>query len=374
MITEKTKKSSSADQIREVRKEKAKENAELKSAVEAKLNLARDRAQNAVLLSVEKAVAHFENPSMYPLPPGGENIERVFYDVLNLLPKNRRKKVVEKVNETLKASPQTRAQRFKDIVNMDFKSSLPIVEQVKAKAVPAELKFTEEETNHLHLLYRFEKPAVKTNGTPVPRQAVSSNNVGFFVDNLKCLNPDDVYKDEINLAGFAIDTAGNRTELAPFFVGKFRKDETVLLNGNSKLFTLPIDSAQDTQNFLAGLFIVEKDLISNEELVEKLSLLFALIGIACLAIGLTLLFVPPVPFLVPAILIIASVPMNFMAHYFIPLMGDDISLAVTDTLTFDGKLDVGSTFERSLTIGKGFDINSTFDGKYTAAARWVGEL
>ena len=64
---------------------------------------------------------------------------------------------------------------------------------------------------------------------------------------------------------------------------------------------------------------------------------------------------------------------NIISHYVLPLMGDDTSNFTTDTLIVDGILGVGTEFARTIEIGKGFDIKSTFDGKYTANARWIGE-
>jgi uncharacterized membrane protein YphA (DoxX/SURF4 family) len=342
-----------------------------------KIWLARERAENTVQLGFEKAVAHLENPSLYPLPTNNKSVERALYNILVLLPKTKRNKIVDKVNETLKASSSARAGKYKDIVNVNFKSAVPIVEQVKAMAAPDELIFTEAESREMiaELKRKAEKPkntGYAASSKPIPQQAAPSSKVSFFVDNMTCLNPDDVLKDEINLAGFAIDSKGNNFELAPFFVGKFRKNETVLLNGNNKLFTLNINQGVDeVQTLTTGLFIVENDLISNQELVKKLAGLFSIIGLTGLAVAIGLFFTPAT--IAAIIVLIVAGIFNLFAHYFIPLMGDDISLAVNDTLTFTGTIDAGTTFNRTLTIGKGFDANSTFDGKYTAAARWVGE-
>ncbi len=350
-----------------------------RTELDKKIKLARERAGNAVWLGFEKAVAHFENPSVFPLPADNKSVERAFFNFMNTLSKSKRNKVIDKINETLKTSTGARAAKYKDIVNVNFKSAVPIAQQVKTMSVPDELKFIEADINEMEaeLKRKAEKPKKTGYATSSkPQQAVASRRVGFFIDNMKCLNPDDVRKDEINLAGFSVDTAGNDATLAPFFVGKFRKDETVLLNNNSKLFTLAIDPLQAVQTFTAGLFIIESDLVSNPDTVNKLALLFAAIALALslVALGIVIAGTLGAAVTLTSMFIAFFGGLSFsLVSRFIPLIGDDISLAVTDTLTFNGTVDVGATFERTLTIGKGFDINSTFDGKYTATARWVGE-
>jgi hypothetical protein len=194
---------------------------------------------------------------------------------------------------------------------------------------------------------------------------------------MTCLNPDDVLKDEINIAGFIIDSLGNSIELAPRFIGKFRKNETVNLGANSNLFTVNIDPFLAQQTFAVNLFIIESDLVENRDALEKAIFVFALIGLTLLfiaaGIAVASLLGAAVTFEAFITVWITGGVFGIISHYFLPLMGDDISNITTDTLLVDGILGVGTEFARTIEIGKGFDINSTFDGKYTANARWVGE-
>lgn len=354
-----------------------------RTELDKKIKLVKVRVENTVQLGFEKAVAHYENPSMYPLPNNSKSVEKAFYSFIQTLPNSKRNKMVDKINETLKASSAYRANKYKDLVNVNFKSSVSITDQVKAMPVPDELKFTEEEGNEMASEFKrktenHKNTGYATSSKPQPQQAASASKVSFFVDNMTCLNPDDVRKDEINLAGFSVDSVGGNVEFGPLFVGKFRKNETVLLGGKSKLFTLNIDPAQLAQSFIAGLFIVESDLISNPDTIDKLTGVFLAIGLAITLVTGVLIVISVVtaPIITP---FIATVFITIAATFYviglqiIPLMGDDISLAVTDTLAIADKVDVGETFARNLQIGKGFDPQSTFDGKYTAAARWVGE-
>ncbi len=351
--------------------------------LENKIKLLGERAENTVMLGFEKAVANIENPSMYPMPTDPKTVERAFHKFLMGIPNSKRNKMMDKINETLNAGTSYRNAKYKDLVNVDFKSSVAIVSQVKAMPVPEELLFTEDEGNDMaaELKRMAEKPkntGYATSNNPQPQQAVAATKMGFFVDSMTCLNPDDVRKDEISIAGFSIDIAGITTDIAPRFVGKFKKNETVSLGANNKLFTLNIDPAIFPQSFIAGLFIIESDIISDPDTVDNLVLLFQVMSLTLSVITMTLIivsaFVVPVISVLTAYLLIAiSGTLLAIGIQFIPLLGDDISFAVTDTLTIVNKVDIGLAFPRTLTIGKGFDINSTFDGKYTAQARWVGE-
>ncbi|NOT48514.1 MAG: hypothetical protein HOP17_12285 [Acidobacteria bacterium] len=354
------------------------------SEFEKKLELANERVRNAIDLAFEKAVAHRENPAVYPLPAGAKSVERAFHDLLSAMPNNQRKKVIDRVNATLKASPGVRSAKYKDIVNVDFHAAVPIGEQVKAMPVPATMKFDESEAEGLLAKLRSKAgPSTGKSGAKAgkakiaPRQAVVATNISFVVDTMTCLNPDDLIKDEISLAGFSIDTNGTESRLAPLFVGKFKKNDTLSLGGNSKLFTLPIDPVIFPQTFTAGLFIIESDWTSNQELLNKLFDLFVVISatISILFLPIFVLVGTFAPALVPAVCIAlgAIVVVSMIGKITVTLIGDDISAAVTDTLVIENKVEIGDAFARALTIGQGRDPENSFDGQYTLSARWVGE-
>jgi hypothetical protein len=339
-----------------------------------KLKAVEKIAGDTVKLGFEKAVAHFENPAMYPLPQGDKNLERAVYELLSVLPKKKRNKLIDKVNELLKAPADKRKQAYGEIVNLDFHSNTPIAEQVKNIPALEKYRLAEDE---LEILKQNFKNINEEINYPKPQQAGASTRLSFIVDNMTCKNPDDVLKDEINIAGFIIDSLGNSVELAPRFIGKFRKNETVNLGANSNLFTVNIDPFLAQQTFAVNLFIIESDLVENREALEKAIFVFALIGITLLfvaaGIAVASLLGAAVTFEAFITVWITGGVFGIISHYFLPLMGDDISNITTDTLLVDGILGVGTEFARTIEIGKGFDINSTFDGKYTANARWVGE-
>jgi hypothetical protein len=339
-----------------------------------KLKAVEKIAENTVKLGFEKAVAHFENPAMYPLPAEGRNLETAVFELLNALPKKKRNKLIDKVNELLKAPAEKRKQVYGDIVNLDFRSNKPIAEQVNALPEMEKYKLAATELENLKQNFKSIKAEINT---PLPQQAGASTRLSFIVDNMTCLNPDDPFKDEISIGGFIIDSLGNTTELSPQFVGKFRKNETVNLGANGRLFTVNIDPFLAQQTFAANLFLIESDIVENIDALDKAIFVVALIGVTLLAVGAGIVVAGALGAAVTLnsflITWISGGALGMIAHYFMPLMGDDTSNFTTDTLLVDGILGVGTEFARTIEIGKGFDIASTFDGKYSAAARWIGE-
>lgn len=357
-------------------------NLPLKPEAKRKLELIQTRAANAVKIGLEKAVAHMENPALYPLPAGSDNVERAFYDLLMALPSIKRNKIKDKINETLKASAQTRNNLYGELAELNFNSSVSIAEQVKNLNVPEELLINKSEGEELVNLIKqhADKPVNKgysTGNNPVPQQAVSAGSLGFFVDSMTCNNPDDVLKDEVSIAGFIIDSLGNKTELEPRFIGKFRKNETVNLGENSKLFTVTIDPFLAQQTFSANLFIIEGDLVSNLDALNKLITVLAIIALtlAIIALGIVIAGVLGAAVTLTQFFItfFSGFGLGLIDMNILPLLGDDISNISTDSLFLDARIDVGTEFSRTIEIGKGFDYFDTFDGKYTANARWVGE-
>lgn len=339
-----------------------------------KLKAVEKIAENTVKLGFEKAVAHFENPAMYPLPAESRNLENAVYSLLNALPKKKRNKIIDKVNELLKAPADKRKQEYGDIANLDFRSAAPIAQQVIDLPAMKQYRLSESELENLKQKFSSTNAAAKK---PLPQQAAASTRLSFFVDNMTCLNPDDVLKDEVSIGGFIIDSLGNTTELAPQFVGKFRKDETVNLGANSRLFTVNIDPFLAQQTFAANLFIIESDLVENKDALIKAVVVVAVISTTILVVSLGILAalllgaaVSPKAFFIT---LIAGGSLGFISTYLLPLIGDDISNITTDTLLVDGILGIGTEFARTIEIGQGFDYLSSFDGKYTANARWIGE-
>ncbi|MGD9590013.1 MAG: hypothetical protein AB7Q37_18005 [Pyrinomonadaceae bacterium] len=356
-----------------------------KAEFERKLAAATAIAGNAVNLAFEKAVAHINDPAKYPLPSGGKSVERAFFDFLQTLSKGDRKRAIEQVDKTRKASPSQRAAIYKDLIELDLSSKVPIAEQAAAMKTDGSLRFSEAEVEEV--LKRVSRVALKPTrkaASPtaakaraaVPRGGVPARKVTFLVDRLTCNKTDDLRKDEISIAGFGFDTNGTELNLSPLFVGKFKDGESITLGASGRLFSFDIDDTVASQSFTAAIFIIEDDLIKDEDRVFKLSKLLFTISAALglVAGGLLIAFIAnPALFPVFITVLLTGTIVGFAANRIVPMMGPDISLAVDDTLLVEKKLDAGDEFARALTMDESLFVSPKYKGSYSASARWLAE-
>jgi hypothetical protein len=347
-----------------------------------KLQFLQNRFNLTVLLAVEKAALHVKNPQQYPLPAAGKKtVERAMVNVVKALPERKQEKFLKKLKPALEASAAQRRQKYGDLAAVNLKSNKPLAEQVRDMPVADNMKMTETELEGYYSQVfpgkRFprNKPAAKK---PVPRQAAVATKLDFIVNSLTCTTTNDVRKDEISLGAFATDALGNESEKAPFFISKFKKGETVSLGANANLFSFSIKDGsvggEFPQTFVAGLFLVEADIIQNVKLGEALTILFSSLAPLLMAITVALIFIPGVNIAAAVLLSFITVIVGILGHYILPMMIDDFSVAVTDTLVLEAPPAIGETFVRSLPL----KIERTIVGElgsnrgvYTANARWV---
>ncbi len=346
-----------------------------------KLQYLQKRFNDTVMLVAEKVAAHLLSPQSYPMP-GGKNLERALYDVAMALPKRKRENFADKFKASVNASDAQRKQKYGDLHAVNLRANKAIADQVKALPVEDKMKFTETDVKTFFSKYSFVNPKKsggkilgKTRAKVQPQQAsVDATQLQFIVDSLTCIKTNDIRKDEISLGGFAVDNFGVENDKAPFSVGEFKKTDTVGLGANAALFSFSIDGGSTgivfPATFVAGIFLVEADLIHNAELGAKLAFLFSLMGSVMIAVSIGLVFVPGgIPFAIAGLFIAGG--FSLLGHYIIPVMIDDFSFAITDTLTLEGPLAVGDTFNRSLATEINSTIFNVVKGSYTAAARWV---
>jgi hypothetical protein len=340
------------------------------SQLKTKLDWLKERTNKTIDLALEKVVAHEENPGQYPLPGDAKSLERTLNRLFQALPAGNRRKTIDKVNKTLKAGSAERSRIYGDLAGINLRSAVPVVQQVKALPVASNLKFTQEELDELRGK-RKPLPFIKNKkaSQPAPTQVVEATELAFVVQSLTCVKPTDLRKDEVNLAGFATDNVGGEFEVAPFFVGKFKKGETLALGGNGRLFNFKLTEGEFPKTFLAGIFLVEKDLLRNSDFVNAL-IKFCVVATATVAaISVTMLIVGLAggPFSVPLMLgsLVAQIVLGASASVLTKMI-DDFSFPAADALTLDAPVPPGTTFDRTFN----FEIGEV-RGEYRAAIRWV---
>ena len=124
--------------------------------VNTKLNFLKDRMKKIVDISLERVVAHNENPQYYPLPANSKSLERALHTMFKALPNRDQRKLIDKVNKTLKAGTAERKRIYGDLAEVNFRSSASLVDQVKTKPIPSNLKFTEADLNEIRGRLKLE--------------------------------------------------------------------------------------------------------------------------------------------------------------------------------------------------------------------------
>ncbi|HKG22622.1 MAG TPA: hypothetical protein VKC34_12035 [Blastocatellia bacterium] len=340
------------------------------SQLDSKLDWLKKRTARTIDLALEKVVAHHENPQQYPLPGDAGSLERSLHRMFQSLPAGSRKRVIDKANETLKAGSTQRNYVYGDLAGVNLRSASPIVQQVRSLPVASNRKFTQAEMDEIsgrHKRLPFLKPKRKSRAAPA--QAVEAAELAFVVESLTCDRPSDIRKDEVNLAGFAVDNLGGGLELAPLFLGKFKKGETLGLGGNGRLFNFKLTEGEFPKTFIGGVFLVEKDLLRNSEFVAGLALFCIAAALALSAITVTMLVVGLAggPVSIPLLtgLLIAEI-LFLGATSIIVKLADDVSTTASDALTLEAPVAPGTEFDRTFN----FEITAG-GGKYTAAVKWV---
>jgi hypothetical protein len=305
------------------------------------------------------------------------------HNLFSKLPNRKQKKVVEKANVVIKKSAAQRAQIYGDLIAVNLKSSVSIVQQVKALPPPPNFKFSAAEITELKrkigtVAVKPKKPKTVANvpgRKPVaPAAAALAGELVFFIDSLTSIKKSEIGKDEINLAGIGFDSAGGSFELAPFFVGKFKKGQTIAVGKNP--FNFKLDQAQFPQTFSAGLFIIEEDLLHNPDTVGALLTVFTAAALALEGIALAMIAVGLAGGPASVALVVAAGVAGFVALtielFVVPLLADDFSAVSFDSLTFDAPVEPGKQFDRTIAIeGAVLGVNDIFSGKYQAAVHWL---
>lgn len=212
---------------------------------------------------------------------------------------------------------------------------------------------------------------------PVPQQAVSAVAMRLTVENLTCNKKSEIGKDEISLGALGTGADALLQNKDPFFVGKFKKGDSITLGANGSLFEFPLDSSVGGTfplTLSASLFLLEADIINNRELSEKLQIACFVIWGACMTATAAIITVgvlggPATPFM--AYLAIA-IGLTFLAigTQLLPLLTDDVSDLVSDVLVLDAPPAVGDVFSRTITMELDNWLGDPTFGNYTAALRW----
>lgn len=345
-----------------------------------KIQFLENRFKHAVAIVMEKVAGHIEQPSQYPLSGDSKSAERAIYNLWMAAPNHKRKKLVDKAKVHLNAGSAQRQQLYGDLAAVDLHSSSSVEAQIKNITVPQQHQFNKEDADMVRSFMRQQAVKLPPKKKPTPRQAsVDATKVKVSVQTLTCNKNSEVRKDEISLGAFGIDANAVQQNKNPFFVGKFKKGESLPLGANSDLFEFAIDASSTgfPVSFSVGVFLLEEDLLHNPDLVNKLEIAcFALWGLftaAAFAIIVIGILGGPVTVIMAYIAVVLGLTFLAIGLQLLPLIADDLSAVSTDVLTLDAAPAVGDVFDRTLDFSINNWTGDLTPGRYTAAVQWTAE-
>jgi hypothetical protein len=351
---------------------------------DASIRPALKAAKQAVRLLGEKLAGHLEDPARYPLPADPQSAERALYNILSLLPDRRRRRFKERFKEALKYSAAQRQQAYGDLAVINLRSAEPIASQLEKISHSHARPLSSSDQERLHRMFKQQavKPKSRARSAVVkktvqPLQSVPPR-VQFFADTLTCIKKSEIGKDEINMAAFAIDALGVLQNKDSFFVGKFKKGDSLALPGSgTPLFEMVADggsAAEFPLTFAATLFLIEEDIIHNTELADKLTFFFTILSVLVMAaVGVVIVIgMAGGPVSASLAYLLTSIAMGclVLSLQLLPLLADDISTEGTDLLVLDAAPVANESISRSVTMALQNLTGDLTIGEYRADLRW----
>ena len=311
------------------------------------------RLKNMLDLTIAKVAAHVKAPQQYAMPADSSALEHKILRFYNVLKPHEKETFLAKTNLLFNQSATENRKRFEDLMDIDIKSSTPMLDKIKAFPLPVKYHFTEKEATAIIEKSAKLKTIQKTKSglTIAPQQAAEPRTLSLFLESVKCNDPQDVLKDEILFSGFTLDALGVNEPIP--------------------------------QDFLLALFVFEKDSKKDDErlkftmeLIQDIGLwvLAAADVIAIAALVVTIASTSPVGMaLIIASGVIAAIGLSIIGV--ISLINNlrlaEISLQVTDLFTFpDPPINVGEQVINKHQVVLAGSLSGVMKGNYDLQFRW----
>lgn len=343
--------------------------------INPRLQYAQQRVNNALLISLEKAAAHLEDPTHYPLPNGQDSLEASICALVNTYSKKHKDRFLDKLKAKVHQTADQRKQHYGDLAAIDLHKAVSVEEQVSKIAVPEHMKITEADIEQLKQSpdwksRLFNPPLHK--GTA--RQAAAATNMKVSVPTISCQETNDRKRDEISVSAVIISSNGFQFSKDSFFSDKFHVNDNKSTGAAGDLFTLPLDDSSTggfPVTFTLSLIMIEKDLFHNPGTSDKVSSILRLTGKLVSAASVGLLFIPGIGIPLGFSVMGAGVLAIIVGELFL-FRADTISSPATDLLVLDAAPLAGETIDR--TVNFQFEKDGFVQpGKYTAAIHWEAQ-
>lgn len=348
--------------------------------------LLQERIKNTLDLTFAKVAAHIYAPQQYAMPADNNALENKILRFYRILKPKEQEKFLLSTNLLFNQSAAANNKRFEDLMEIDLKSPVAMLEKIKAHPLPEKFHFTEKDieifNEPVSRFVNLQKP--KTGLKVALQQVIEPQTLSLTLDTIKCVDPQDLIKDEIFFSGFTIDALGNNESIPFTSAGKFKKDDSKALQLKLRDFNL-LSAGFFPQDFLVGLFIFEKDSKKDDvqlqitmELIQDIGLWILAAGdaIAIAALAVTLGGAMPAGFAL-AIVALAMGAIGLLLIGIVSLVNNlrlaEISIQITDQFTFDtNTLNPGQFVLRKFNVDLIGSTIQKMTGKYEITLKWTG--
>ncbi|MBK8042751.1 MAG: hypothetical protein KBG02_04380 [Haliscomenobacter sp.] len=175
------------------------------------------RIANMVILSAEKATAHFAEPTKFKMPTDKESLEHLFLERFKTFDEARRKAAEIRVMHSIYETKEYRKGMFDDLSNLDLLKPISIADMGFALPFPQTLLIPRNKMEGFSKLFKpLEMPITRDTGKP--RYAKAK----LRIQQVRCLdetNPEWWGSDEIAMGGTYLQKDGTVKKVAKFNVG-----------------------------------------------------------------------------------------------------------------------------------------------------------
>jgi hypothetical protein len=227
-------------------------------------------AATAVQLAFDRALAHRAAPETYPLPRRPDALERRINRQVGKLSAEALGQARDAALARLAAPPAQRRAHYGRLADIDVKSRVPTVDQVRS--LP---RLDIAGAAHDQLLARIRRAAPRA-GRPAGRPGPSARKkqkpdpafggppewLVLRAKRLHCIaDTSERFRDEIEIAGVSTDLcSGECTMLPPQKLGKWKKGQNQALNPVRTLARYRLGDGPEAAPFIATLVLAEADL------------------------------------------------------------------------------------------------------------------
>jgi hypothetical protein len=315
------------------------------------------RTSRTLEIALERVVANAANPREYPLPPSANSLERLIKRLYDRAPADRREQVSRRLLPRARAGRAARATQLGSLAAVDLKAPTSVLDQVAALGPNLSVDLPIKDISDILKVELADLLA-----PPGPPSGIKT--VRASLTGLRCIETTDYEpgRDEIGMAGIAIDNLGKMTQIGPIAIGSFDKNLTVApIDGDLRVLHT-FDATQG--NAPRGLAIVP--FLSEVDLPEAAGTLATLISIISAVLAKSGILVPASG---GSALIVVLIALTVFAALVTLAL-----LSVNEVLSPNANLVIETNDSTSL--GEFASTEFTFTGRggeYLGFFRWVGE-